>query len=155
MNVYAELDFFQPHCDTADIATNYNGFEHIGTFLIVLNTSFTGGEFQYFDTNCKYIVKNKSCLSDFSNIFQYIYFPLKVKHEIEKIDSGIRGVLKFKVYKHILTNPYTIFPDEGADVKFALAQSSGKPLNTLFGPTNSSTSPFVSLGGIKPLNAGD
>lgn len=103
LHIYGAGDFFDAHVDHATSTDSYGG-QHIGTFVILLNVNYEGGNFYFSRSNeLKTLILNNginSCIqSDFNNVFKFILFSLDVRHGVEKIVSGHRVVLKFKLYR--------------------------------------------------------
>lgn len=97
--LYKDGDFFKKHKDHAVENIENNG-EHVGTFLLFLNSIHKGGDLIVYKNNVPFILNTQPITSDFGNIFKFILFSLDVDHEVLKLESGIRGCLKFKIYRY-------------------------------------------------------
>lgn len=97
--VYKDGDFFKKHRDYKTENIENNG-EHVGTFLISLNSEHKGGDLTLYKNGLALYFNTQPIHSDFGNLFKFILFSLDVEHEVLKLESGIRGCLKFKIYKY-------------------------------------------------------
>eukprot|EP01083_Nonionella_stella_P067776 179489_1 len=86
--VYSENDLFTSHVDT------YRGDGHFGTLLLLLPTTYTGGEFVLRHHDKHKVIEGRTNL----NKIKWIAFYGDVKHEIKEVTSGYRVSIAYNLY---------------------------------------------------------